>query len=129
MSMAVHVKALAASGIAAVVLGGGVLLVGVSAPSSGGACVAPASSAVSAIGSRRAELTKILTPAGSALVPSRPSGLVALRRSLNEALGCPTEQVERLVPIVPAVPAVTDAVLAGAVVPHPESKSPNCRIV
>lgn len=127
MSMAISgIKALAASGFAAVVLGGGVLLVGVSAPPSGAACVAPASSAVSAIGSRRAELTQILTPAGSALVPSRPTGLVALRQSLNEALGCPTEQVERL---VPAAPVVTDAVSQGAVVPQPESKSPNCRIV
>ncbi|MGH2784904.1 MAG: hypothetical protein ACRDJ1_06565 [Actinomycetota bacterium] len=116
------IKALMVTGVAAVVLGGGAVLVGVSTPSSGAGCVA--APAVSGIATRRVELTQILTPAGSALVSNASTGLAEIRRSLNQALGCEAEQV------APAVPAVVEGGSQQAVtVSVKSSKSPNCRIV
>ena len=127
--MSIHgIKAFAAAGVAVVTLGGGALVVGVSAsaPPTRAACVAPVSAAVSDLGIRHAELTQILTPAGTSLISSGSRGLVAARESLQEALGC-VEEASGL--SVPAVPAVVEAASQAAAVSRPESKSPNCRIV
>ncbi|MGH2793833.1 MAG: hypothetical protein ACRDKG_05970 [Actinomycetota bacterium] len=117
------IKALAVTGVAAAVLGGGTLLVGVSSSSSGAGCVAPAP-AVSGVATRRVELTQILTPAGSALVSNGSTGLIALRQSLNEALGCEAKQVS------PAVSTAVEGVSEPAPSISAKSRmSPNCRIV
>jgi hypothetical protein len=127
--MSIHgIKAFAVAGVAVAALGGGAFGVGVSAsaPPTRAACVAPTSAAVSDLGIRHAELTQILTPAGTSLISSGSRGLVGLREALNEALGCVEESAG--LP-VPAVPAAAEAALQAGAVPRPESKSPNCRIV
>jgi hypothetical protein len=120
-------KAFAVAGATVAVFGGGALVVGVSAsaPPTRAACVAPDSAAVLTLGDRQAELTQILTPAGSSLISSGSRGLVGLRESLNESLGCAkaVEQPAAAVSVV-GVPATQ--------VPSPYGKSansPNCRIV
>jgi len=127
--MSIHgIKAFGVAAVSVAAFGGGALVVGAStsAPPTRAACVAPTSAAVSDLGIRNAELTQILTPAGTSLISSGSRGLVAFRESLQEALGC-VEQSSGL--SVPAVPAVAEAASQAAAVPRPESRSPNCRIV
>lgn len=119
-------KAFAVAGATVAVFGGGALVVGVSAsaPPTRAACVAPDSAAVLTLGDRQAELTQILTPAGTSLISSGSRGLVGLRESLNEALGCAKAVEQPSAVSVVGVPATQ--------VPSPYGKSansPNCRIV